>query len=278
MIKAGYLCPVVTIGHLRFFSSNVWTLFRILQPRDRTDWIRSFSLSDKRQVRNISNTKTIEFDTDKEGTVTWLKGFRVHTTNATEVESEIKAMRIASKLEDIISVRSGVAVRVNPTGYNKRISPDRWLVQKTTTFKWQRRALFDLDLAGDPNLSCWIFQDKMLNQRLYHVKAGLLASEHLLYDTMIIEFFQAIEGVEPTLTTKFEPLRNALSHPEQLKKCTRTALVAHFGIGHFDLTPNFAFDYNSPKNLEALKKAAEDLMDKTLGFSNRSYENMHEHD
>jgi hypothetical protein len=107
-------------------------------------------------------------------------------------------------------------------------------------------------------------RDERLVERLNHANNALEAEKAELYEVMIKEYYLAI--ADNTQAAKYEPLRHALSHHEQLKQDTIDDLEKKFGKGYFIQTRNKTFDHSHPTNIEHLKTEAYALRNIALPY------------
>jgi hypothetical protein len=164
-------------------------------------------------------------------------------------------------LTDIISVKRERYTGYYPTGQSM-IRPD--MTRRVTGKRTIRyNILKDLKLSlKECRIAASIKNDLPQNQQFYHASLGLRASEFELYDVMIIEFYKVIEVDRNILSNeckKYEPLRDVLSHPDEIRPETRERLKTEFGDSYFDLTRRGEFDYHSSKNKQHLRIEADKL-------------------
>jgi hypothetical protein len=100
-------------------------------------------------------------------------------------------------------------------------------------------------------------------ERLNHANNALEAEKAGLHEVMIKEYYLAIADRQEA--RKYEPLRDVLSHHEQLLQDTIDDLENNFGKGYFVLT-NKKFDHYHPTNIEHLKTEAYALRNIALPY------------
>jgi hypothetical protein len=110
--------------------------------------------------------------------------------------------------------------------------------------------------------------NKPLNETIYHAYLGLRAYQEQLYEAVIIQFYQAIEKVNALsyISSKYEPLRDVLSHPESQREEKIEKPKQNFPSDDIQCTSAGSFDYNSLKNNEFLKMKAKELMKSAMEY------------
>jgi hypothetical protein len=75
--------------------------------------------------KDYQHIKQVKFTKEQRGTDTWLTGFSIHIYNSNEKEALKRIMKLASKLADIISARSGIAIGANYSGSQMKIDANK---------------------------------------------------------------------------------------------------------------------------------------------------------
>jgi hypothetical protein len=196
--------------------------------QERFDWIFDFGLTERCPYTSIENPNSIQLKTqvDDDCKSQYITGFSILIRDSTEEEAENKVDRQAKVLTDIISVKRERYTGYYPTGQSM-IRPD--MTRRVTGKRTIRyNILKDLKLSlKECRIAASIKNDLPQNQQFYHASLGLRASEFELYDVMIIEFYKVIEVDRNILSNeckKYEPLRDVLSHPDEIRPETRERL------------------------------------------------------
>jgi hypothetical protein len=229
-----------------------------------------FTLSEECSVQ-IEPPPGIRFETkdtnNNDGTKS-ITGFVVTVKASTQDEALNKAKTEAKRLVDILAVLSGGYLGYTLRGHNMRNPDGRNTVSKTfvSSYNINSSELVDLSQGNFPKLIKTLepqSRDLRLVERLNHANNGLEAAKNNLYEVMIKEFYLAM--AEKAEARKYEPLRDVLSHHEQIKPDTMKKLEDKFGKGYFDL-PYCKFDHSSTKNIEHLQIQAKDLMEIAMNY------------
>jgi hypothetical protein len=237
---------------------------------ERYDWIFEFGLTERCPYKSIENSGSIQLktQTDDIKKTKYITGFAISIRDSAEVEAEYEVDRQAKVLADIISVKRERYVSYYKLGRNM-IRPDK-TQRAYKDFVIRYPILKDLEInLKDGKTASSIKNDLPQNQKLHHASLGLRASEFELYDVAVKEFYQVIEidkTIMPSECTKYEPLRNALSHPNELFNETIQGLENNFGKDYFELTKRNQFDTTSPKNKARLKVEAHHLRRVVMGL------------
>jgi hypothetical protein len=180
--------------------------------------------------------------------------------------SKIRARNIAI----IISLKVGNPVREHHVSTCYKVQgqePERWMVSSTLTSRYNIFENLDLDITQG-KIGYLMGGNKPLNERIYHAYLGLRAYQEELYEAVIIQFYQSIEKVNALshISSKYEPLRDVLSHPESQREEKIEKLKQNFPSDDIQCTSAGSFDYNSPKNDEFLKTKAKELMKSAIDY------------
>lgn len=243
------------------------------------DWEFNFTLNDECRFIDIKAPPGIELKTytNDQGTKS-LREFTVKKVKAfTEEEASMKARIQAKRFTDILAVKSAKPLDQFITGYSRLPDPSRsgqagrGIVVKELICK------YNIDPPEPAGLSQGRIvqliktlapqgRDQRLVERLSHVNNALEAEKAGRHEVMIKEYYLAI--ADKSQARKYEPLRDVLSHHEQIKQDTIDALENNFGKGYFVLT-NKKFDHSHPTNIDHLRKEAYELRNITLPYINQ---------
>lgn len=230
---------------------------------ERFDWNFVFGLTERCPYTTIENSSSIQLKTqiDDVKKTKYITGFTILIRDSTEDEAEYEVDRQAKVLAVIISVKKERYVSYYKLGRNM-IRPDKsQRAYKDLVIRYH--ILKDLEInLKDGKTASSIKNDLPQNQQFHHASLGLRASEFELYDVAVKEFYQVIEldkNVLPSEYTKYKPLRDALSHPDELFDDTIQSLEDNFRKDYFELTIRNQFDTTSPNNKTRLKVQVDHL-------------------
>jgi hypothetical protein len=197
-----------------------------------TDWKFTYTLSPKYKCNNLPSTKTVTFMFENDTQGRWLTGFVISIFNRNQEEAKTLAKIKARNIAIIISLKVGNPVRENNLGSSYKLPGQERELWSISRFLVSRYSIFenlDLDITQG-NIGNLMSGDKPLNERIYHAYIGLRAYQEELYEAVIIQFYQAIEkvGVLSHISSKYEPLRDVLSHPESQLEETIDKLKQNF--------------------------------------------------
>jgi hypothetical protein len=243
------------------------------------DWDFNFRLTDECRFIDIKAPLGIElkvYPNDK-GTKS-LREFTVKVKAFTEEEALKKARIQAKTLTDILAVKSAKHLGQYITGFSRLSDPSRsgqegrGKVVKELVIKYNIDPPEPLDLSQGRVVQLIKTlephgRDQRLVERLNHANNALEAEKAELHEVMIKEYYLAV--ADKIQARKYEPLRDVLSHHEQLKPDTIKKLENNFGQGYFVLTRNQRFDHSSPTNIERLRKEAYELRSIALSYINQ---------
>jgi hypothetical protein len=237
---------------------------------ERYDWIFELGLTERCPYKSIENSSSIQLKTqiDDVKKTKYITGFTISIRNSTEVEAEYEVDRQAKVLADIISVKRERYVSYYKLGRNMIRSDKTQRAYKDLVVKYHNLRDLELNLKDNKTASS-IKNDLPQNQQFHHASLGMRASEFELYSIAVKEFYQVIEmdrSILPNECAKYKPLRDALSHPEQLRDDTMQGLIDKFGKDYFELTTRKHFDTTSPKNKARLKVEADHLRRVIMGL------------
>jgi len=198
-----------------------------------------------------------------------VREFIVKLQSFTEEEALEEARIQAKTLVDILAVLSAKHLGYNLAGYRiydpnriNKIGSSGGKVGASVIIKYDNESPEPVDLSQGKIVQLIktfkpVGKIRSLVDRLSHANDGLEAARNKLYEVMIRDFYLAI--ADKPEATKYEPLRNVLSHHEQIKLDTLKKLKDNFGEDYFDL-PDDKFDHRSSKNIKNLEIEANKLM------------------
>jgi hypothetical protein len=232
-----------------------------------------FTLNGRNRFQDIKGRPCVELETkDNEDGTKSVTAFTITVESSSEEEALSVAQSQAKKLVDILAVLSGGHLGYTLSDHEIS-SPDRRrkMLEKSIEFSYDINS-GPVDL-GKNSITQAIRTRKpkdrelTLVQSLGYVNEGLGAYTNSLWQVMIKEFHLALgDKLEPR---KYDHLRNALSHNQELSSSKRTKTkecVDKDFPGCFDWTSRDTLDYSSDKTIQSLRKIAIEIMNLALEY------------
>lgn len=228
-----------------------------------------FTLNGRCNFQEVYGLPDIQLETkDNEDGTKSVKGFVIKVKSSSEDEALKTAKSQAKKLVDILAVScgghlgfilSGHEISTPNSGKNK--------VEKSLVFSYDIISSKPVDLKK-PRLIQAIKTDdpkqRVLTfvQSLAYANEGLGARTNELYQVMIKQFHLALG--DRSEARKYDSLRDALSHHQELKTLGTRQRVEKYFPGEFEWTSNDTLDYSSYKTRESLRRRAFETMNLAL--------------